>query len=78
MTNCAMLTILNELAKVRDETSGTFDLDAFKVVYVAPMKALVQEMVGSFGKRLAPYGVKVGELTGDPSTHQSPNRRGRR
>ncbi|EJD54668.1 Sec63-domain-containing protein [Auricularia subglabra TFB-10046 SS5] len=64
-TNVAMLTILNELSKVRDEETGTFDLDAFKVVYVAPMKALVQEMVGGFGKRLEPYGVKVGELTGD-------------
>ena len=29
------------------------------------MKALVQEMVGSFGKALEVYGVKVGELTGD-------------
>ncbi|KZT38321.1 putative RNA helicase [Sistotremastrum suecicum HHB10207 ss-3] len=64
-TNVALLTMLNELNKVRDEATGTFDLDAFKMVYIAPMKALVQEMVGSFGKRLAPYGVKVGELTGD-------------
>jgi pre-mRNA-splicing helicase BRR2 len=60
-----MLTILNELAKSRDEETGTFDLDSFKIVYVAPMKALVQEMVGSFSKRLQPFGVKVGELTGD-------------
>ena len=60
-----MLTFLNELAKVRDETTGKFDLDAFKIVYVAPMKALVQEMVGNFGKRLEPFGVKVSELTGD-------------
>ena len=29
------------------------------------MKALVQEMVGNFSKRLAPFGVKVNELTGD-------------
>jgi pre-mRNA-splicing helicase BRR2 len=60
-----MLTILNELAKVRDEASGNFDLDAFKVIYIAPMKALVQEMVGNFSTRLKPFGVKVGELTGD-------------
>lgn len=60
-----MLTILNELAKVRDEASGAFDLDAFKVIYIAPMKALVQEMVGNFSTRLKPFGVKVGELTGD-------------
>jgi pre-mRNA-splicing helicase BRR2 len=64
-TNVAMLTILNELGKVRNEETGAFDLDTFKIVYVAPMKALVQEMVGNFSKRLHSYGVKVGELTGD-------------
>ncbi|KAH9965547.1 putative RNA helicase [Lactifluus volemus] len=64
-TNVAMLTILNELGKWRDESTGTFDLDAFKIVYVAPMKALVQEMVGNFSSRLGPFGIKVGELTGD-------------
>ena len=37
----------------------------FKIVYVAPMKALVQEMVGNFNSRLGPFGIKVGELTGD-------------
>jgi pre-mRNA-splicing helicase BRR2 len=56
--------MLNELSKVRDE-QGNFDLDSFKIVYIAPMKALVQEMVGSFGERLAYLGVKVGELSGD-------------
>ncbi|KAI0258389.1 Sec63-domain-containing protein [Gloeopeniophorella convolvens] len=64
-TNVAMLTILNELGKWRDEATGSFDLDAFKIVYVAPMKALVQEMVGNFNSRLNPFGIKVGELTGD-------------
>ncbi|KAI0070649.1 Sec63-domain-containing protein [Panus rudis PR-1116 ss-1] len=64
-TNVAMLTILNELSKYRDEATGTFDLDAFKIIYVAPMKALVQEMVGNFSSRLGVFGVKVGELTGD-------------
>jgi activating signal cointegrator complex subunit 3 len=34
-------------------------------VYVAPMKALAAEMTASFGKRLAPLGVQVRELTGD-------------
>lgn len=64
-TNVAMLTILNELGKHRDEVTGTFDLDSFKIVYIAPMKALVQEMVGNFTARLKVFGVKVGELTGD-------------
>lgn len=60
-----MLTMLHELEKVRDPDTGKFDLDAFKIVYVAPMKALVQEQVGSFQKRLEQFGVKVSELTGD-------------
>ena len=60
-----MLTILNELAKHRDETTGVFDLDSFKIVHIAPMKALVQEMVSNFTSRLKVFGVKVGELTGD-------------
>lgn len=60
-----MLTILIELGKHRDDATGTFDLDDFKIVYIAPMKALVQEMVGNFSSRLKVFGVKVGELTGD-------------
>ncbi len=64
-TNVAMLTILREIGKNRDPTSGELDLDAFKIVYIAPLKALVQEQVGNFGKRLEPYGIKVSELTGD-------------
>lgn len=64
-TNCAMLTILNEMSKYRDEETSSIDLNAFKVVYVAPMKALVQEMVGNFSSRLSTYGVQTAELTGD-------------
>ena len=60
-----MLTFLNELAKYRDEETGVFALDAFKIVYVAPTKALVQEMVGNFNARLSIFVIKVGELTGD-------------
>lgn len=44
---------------------GSIDTSNFKIVYVAPMKALVAEMVGNFSTRLEPYGVKVRELTGD-------------
>jgi pre-mRNA-splicing helicase BRR2 len=60
-----MLTILNELAKHHDETMGVFDLDLFKIIYIAPMKALIQEMVGNFTSHLKVYSVKVGELTGN-------------
>ena len=64
-TNVAMLTILREIGKNRDPKTGEIDLDAFKIVYIAPLKALVQEQVGNFGKRLEPFGIKVSELTGD-------------
>ncbi|KAJ3095037.1 DEIH-box ATPase [Phlyctochytrium planicorne] len=64
-TNCAVLTILREVGKYRDPETGRIDLDSFKIVYIAPMKALVAEMVGNFGKRLEPYGIRVAELTGD-------------
>ena len=61
-----MLTILNELAKYRDEETGKFVLDQFKTVYIAPMKALVQEMVSNFTSCLtSAFGIKVGKLTGD-------------
>ena len=35
----ATLTILSELPKHHDPATNTFDLDAFKCVYIAPMKA---------------------------------------
>ena len=44
---------------------GVLRKDEFKIVYVAPMKALATEMVTSFSKRLAPLGIKVREMTGD-------------
>ena len=37
-TNVAMLTIPNKVGKWRDESTGSIYLDAFKIVYVAPMK----------------------------------------
>jgi pre-mRNA-splicing helicase BRR2 len=65
-TNVAMLAVLNTLAQYKREGSGDssveFDLQAFKVVYVAPMKALVQEVVKNFGSRLSKYGITVKEL----------------
>ena len=64
-TNVAMLTILREISKHRESSTGEIDLDSFKIVYIAPLKALVQEQVGNFGKRLEPYGIRVSELTGD-------------
>eukprot|EP00429_Kryptoperidinium_foliaceum_P049989 CAMPEP_0176116146 /NCGR_PEP_ID=MMETSP0120_2-20121206/58331_1 /TAXON_ID=160619 /ORGANISM="Kryptoperidinium foliaceum, Strain CCMP 1326" /LENGTH=2173 /DNA_ID=CAMNT_0017450395 /DNA_START=42 /DNA_END=6563 /DNA_ORIENTATION=+ len=63
-TNCAMLTILNVMSQFRLK-DGSFDLAGFKIVYVAPMKALVQEVVQSFQQRLQSYGVIIRELSGD-------------
>jgi pre-mRNA-splicing helicase BRR2 len=63
-TNVAMLTMLREIGLHRSE-DGTINKDAFKIVYVAPMKSLVREMVANFSGRLEPYGLTVRELSGD-------------
>lgn len=64
-TNVAMLTILREIGKNRNPETGEIMLDDFKIIYISPLKALVQEQVGNLSKRLEPYGVRVSELTGD-------------
>ena len=64
-TNVAMLAMLREIGKNRNPETGEIMLDDFKIIYIAPLKALVQEQVGNFGQRLKPYGIKVSELTGD-------------
>lgn len=63
-TNVALLTMMREIGKhINDD--GTINADEFKIIYVAPMRSLVQEMVGNFGRRLATYNLTVSELTGD-------------
>lgn len=63
-TNVALLTMMREIGKhINDD--GTINVDEFKIIYIAPMRSLVQEMVGNFGKRLASYNLTVSELTGD-------------
>jgi antiviral helicase SLH1 len=78
-TDVAMLTVLRTIkmhARSLDPTLGetsngrTGNLfgiryDDFKIIYVAPMKALASEIVAKFSKRLRYLGVKVRELTGD-------------
>ncbi|KAK4376103.1 hypothetical protein RND71_006780 [Anisodus tanguticus] len=65
-TNVAMLTILQQIALNRNEDDGTFNHNNYKIVYVAPMKALVAEVVGNLSRRLEHYdGVTVKELSGD-------------
>ncbi|OXV11829.1 hypothetical protein Egran_00414 [Elaphomyces granulatus] len=72
-TDAAMLAILNAISKNSkpnpseqpNVTEFTVQLDDFKIVYVAPMKALAAEVTMKLGKRLAWLGVRVRELTGD-------------
>ncbi|KAK9459314.1 Sec63 Brl domain-containing protein [Lipomyces oligophaga] len=48
-----------------DPTKFHVALDDFKIVYVAPLKALATEIVDKLGKRLSWLGIQVRELTGD-------------
>ena len=64
-TNTALLCMMREIGKHVNPSDGTINTDQFKIIYIAPLKSLVQEMVGSFGKRLAKYNLRVAELTGD-------------
>jgi len=62
-TNVAVLTILQQIGLHMKD--GEFENTKYKIVYVAPMKALVAELVGNLSKRLAYYNVTVKELSGD-------------
>lgn len=61
-TNVALLTIFREIVAVRLR-----DKPMFKVVYVAPMKALAAEVTKKFSQRLGSLGLTVREFTGDMS-----------
>ncbi|XVF24492.1 hypothetical protein REPUB_Repub13aG0132700 [Reevesia pubescens] len=63
-TNVAVLTILQQLA-LNMNSDGSISHSKYKIVYVAPMKALVAEVVGNLSHRLEEYGVTVRELSGD-------------
>uniref|UniRef100_V5EWE9 M-phase inducer phosphatase n=1 Tax=Kalmanozyma brasiliensis (strain GHG001) TaxID=1365824 RepID=V5EWE9_KALBG len=73
-TDVAMLTVMraiSQYARNLEPTAGNaaagFDIQKndFKIIYVAPMKALAAEIVRKFSKRLQYLGIKVRELTGD-------------
>ncbi|KND93110.1 putative helicase mug81, partial [Tolypocladium ophioglossoides CBS 100239] len=72
-TDAAMLTILHTIGQhvfpspVEDTSATEFavSIDDFKIVYVAPMKALAAEVTEKLGKRLAWLGIKCREYTGD-------------
>lgn len=63
-TNIALLTIIREIKNNTDE-NGVIKLNNFKVVYIAPMKALASEITQKFIKSLGCLKIKVKELTGD-------------
>ncbi|KAG8095958.1 hypothetical protein GUJ93_ZPchr0013g36564 [Zizania palustris] len=62
-TNIAMIAVLHEVKQhFRD---GILHKNEFKIVYVAPMKALAAEVTSTFSRRLSPLNLVVRELTGD-------------
>ncbi|KAH9045206.1 Sec63-domain-containing protein, partial [Lactarius pseudohatsudake] len=67
-TDVAMLTILRVLGQHRSHPNtlpASIRRDDFKIIYVAPMKALASEIVRKFAKRLQWLAIRVRELTGD-------------
>ena len=72
-TDAAMLAILNTIshnisprpAEEPDASEFIVNSDDFKIIYVAPMKALAAEITEKLGKRLEWLGINVRELTGD-------------
>lgn len=70
-TNIALLAMLREILKHK-RSDGSIDVNKFKIIYVAPIKALVQEIVNNFSKKLGskPFNLTVEELTGDHQLDQ--------
>ncbi|GAV48901.1 hypothetical protein ZYGR_0N03060 [Zygosaccharomyces rouxii] len=67
-TDVALLTILNtvkQFATIDEDGEVNIDYDDFKIVYVAPLKALAAEIVDKFQRKLEVFGIQVRELTGD-------------
>ncbi|EJU06494.1 Sec63-domain-containing protein [Dacryopinax primogenitus] len=73
-TDVAVLTILRVLSQYLNGDvslikpammSASIRRDDFKIIYIAPMKALAAEIVRKIGRRLAWLNIKVRELTGD-------------
>jgi len=74
-TNVAMLTVVSHLRDVGLIGAAYYDDEHHydggpvstgkKIVYIAPMKALAQEVVEKFSAKLKPLGIIVKELTGD-------------
>ena len=66
-TNIALLTILREVSQHISSEGSDWNManKQFKIIYIAPLKALAAEIVGKFQSALAYLKIKVRELTGD-------------
>ncbi|CUM62782.1 uncharacterized protein PRCAT00000340001 [Priceomyces carsonii] len=71
-TDIALLTILHTINQFSTQSeietgdvSLDIDYDEFKIVYVAPLKALAAEIVEKYNRKLLWMGISVRELTGD-------------
>lgn len=65
-TDIAMLTVLNTIGQFSSVgESIEISYDDFKIVYIAPLKALAAEIVAKFSSKLSWLNVQVRELTGD-------------
>ncbi|PVU85401.1 hypothetical protein BB560_007031 [Smittium megazygosporum] len=69
-TEIGMLAILKVISSYLtttegDETSFKIEKNKFKIVYVAPMKALASEIVRKYSEKLKWIGITVKEFTGD-------------
>lgn len=62
-TNIALLTVVHQIKQHIE--NNVIMKNKFKIIYIAPMKALASEMTASFGRRLKGLGILVRELTGD-------------
>ncbi|KAH9644006.1 hypothetical protein HF086_004267 [Spodoptera exigua] len=62
-TNIALLTVVHQIKQHIE--NNVIMKNKFKIIYIAPMKALASEMTASFGRRLKGLGISVRELTGD-------------
>ena len=80
-TNIAMMTVLHEIARRVDE-EGAFararDAEDFKIVYVAPMKALAAEVTWRLLASSRAARLSVREYTGDMQLSKSASSRRRR
>jgi antiviral helicase SLH1 len=66
-TDVALLTIIHTIQQFTTESRDSIDIDysEFKIIYVAPLKALAAEIVEKFSSKLKWLGIQVRELTGD-------------